>query len=462
MRPFPDPESRSYAAGGSRTRPVRIGGGAGFAGDRIEPAVDLVREGQLDYLILECLGERTIALAQLNKLRDPHKGYDSLLERRARALLPDLVATGTRLVTNFGSANPRAAGERLIEVSEDLGLGEDVRVAVVTGDDVLDKVDLNAPAWEDGRPLAEHGEVVSAHAYIGADALLPGIGSRATVVVAGRVADPSLCLAPLVHEFGWPLDDWDSLSRGTAIGHLLECAGQLTGGYYADPPVKPVPDLANLGYPIAEVTSSGDGVLSKLPGTGGVVDKHTATEQLLYEVTDPSAYLTPDVTLDMTQIEFDELGPDLLRVCGAAGRARPDTLKVSVGYRAGFRCEAEISYAGTDSVARARLAGELVSTWIGAQISDFRVEVVGVNSVHGDVLAAGYQPYECRLRVAAVENVAESASVAADAVTALYTNGPAGGGGVRTRTDELIGVLSTTIPRSEVRLDTVVLGGGRP
>ena len=448
-------------ASGDRVGTVRIGCGAGFAGDRIEPAVDLVREGGLDYLILECLGERTIALADLSRLRDPRRGYDSLLDRRARALLPQLVVTGTRLVTNFGSANPLAAGERLTEIADELDLAEQVLVAVVTGDDVLDKLDLGAPGWEDGVPLGEHGEIVSAHAYIGADALLPGIASQATVVVAGRVADPSLCLAALVHEFGWQLNDWDTLGSGTAIGHLMECAGQLTGGYYADPPLKPVPDLANLGYPIAEVNSAGEATLSKLPGTGGVLNRHTATEQLLYEVTDPSAYLTPDVSLDLTGIELNEVGPDVVRVRGAAGRPRPDTLKVSVGYRAGFRCEAEISYAGAGALPRARLAGELVRQWIGGQLKEFRVDLVGVNSVHGDSLAAGYQPYECRLRVAAIADSAELAHVVANAVTALYTNGPAGGGGVRTRTDELIGIISTTVPRSEVELNTVYLGGVR-
>jgi hypothetical protein len=192
---------------GMRTASVRIGCGAGFSGDRLAPAVDLVRDGALDYLILECLGERTIALGQLQKTHNPNVGYDALLERRARALLPELVATGTRLVTNFGSANPLAAGHRLVEIAGELGLSERVRVAVVTGDDVLARLDLCAPAWEDGVALDRHGEIVSAHAYIGAEALLPALRSGADVIVAGRVADPSLCLAPLVHEFGWRLDD---------------------------------------------------------------------------------------------------------------------------------------------------------------------------------------------------------------------------------------------------------------
>lgn len=446
---------------GVRADAVRIGCGAGFAGDRIDPAVDLVRHGNLDYLILECLGERTIAIGQLRKMRVPGSGYDSLLDKRARALLPELVASGARLVTNFGSANPLAAGHRLVEISDELGLADRTDVAVITGDDVLDRLDLSAPAWEDGIPLREHGEIVSAHAYIGADALLPGIEAGATVVVAGRVADPSLCLAPLVHEFGWHLDDWDAVARGTAIGHLMECAGQLTGGYYADPPLKPVPDLAHLGYPIAEVTSDGDATLSKLPGTGGLVSRHTVIEQLLYEITDPNDYITPDVRLDITGIEIEEVGPDVVRLRGATGRPRPDSLKVSVGYRAGFRCEAEISYAGRGAVSRARLAGEIVRERVGTHVKEIRIDLVGASSIHGEAISRDREPYECRLRVAALGDSADQAEAVAEEVTALYTNGPAGGGGLRTRTDEVIGVLSTTIPRSDVEVGVVHLGGGR-
>lgn len=444
---------------GMRTTAVRIGCGAGFSGDRLGPAVELVRAGDLDYLMLECLGERTIALGQLQKTRNPNAGYDALLERRARALLPELVATGTRLVTNFGSANPLAAGHRLVEVACELDLSESVRVGVVIGDDVLARLNLSAPAWEDGVALNRHGEIVSAHAYIGAEALLPALQSDANVIVAGRVADPSLCLAPLVHEFGWRLDDWDALARGSAVGHLMECAGQLTGGYYADPPLKPVAGLDNLGYPIAEVTAAGEATLTKLAGTGGALDRHTAIEQLLYEVTDPHAYLTPDVTLDFTNVEIAEAGADTVQVRGAVGRPRPDSLKVSVGYRAGFRCEGGISYAGRGAVDRARLAGGMVRSWVGDQIKECRVDLVGVSSIHGEELSRRHEPYECRLRVAAIVESVELAEVVAEAITALYTNGPAGGGGVRTRIDEVIGVLSTTIPRAEVELDLVELGG---
>lgn len=432
-------------------RAVRIGGGAGFAGDRIEPAVDLVCRGSLDYLVLECLGERTIALAQLQRLRDPATGYDRLLERRLTALLAPLVETRTRLVTNAGSANPLAAAALVAEVAARLGLGVDV--AAVTGDDVLAVLDLESPAWEDGRPLAEHGEIVSANAYIGAAELLPALETGARVVVAGRAADPSLCVAPLLHEIGGSLEDWGLLATFTMAGHLLECAGQVTGGYYADPPAKVVPALANLGFPIARVTADGALELSKLAGSGGIVDFHSVAEQLTYEVEDPSGYVTPDVVLDITAVGIDDLGDDRVLLEGARGRQRPELLKVSVGYRAGFRCEGEISYAGRSAVSRARLAGEVVSQRLAGRLKRLRVDLVGLSSIHGEELAEGREPYECRLRVATVAASREEAEVVGDEVMSLYTNGPAGGGGIRVHIDEVIGVLSSSVPREAVRAE---------
>ncbi|WP_017624105.1 acyclic terpene utilization AtuA family protein [Nocardiopsis chromatogenes] len=439
---------------------IRIGCGAGFAGDRIAPAVDLVRDGRLDYLALECLGERTVALAQARRLRDPSAGADPLLAKRIRALAGPLAGTGARLVTNAGAADPEAAARLVARVSAEAGAPMDA--AAVVGDDVLDRIDLDQPAWEDGRPLGEHGEIVSANAYVGADALLPALETGARAVVCGRAADPSLFLAPMMHAFGWASDDWDILARGTAVGHLLECAGQLTGGYFADPPYKTVPGLARLGYPLGEVAPDGSAVVTKLPGAGGVVDTRTVAEQLAYEVTDPAAYLTPDVAADFTAVRADRVGPDRVEVRGAAGRPRPDALKVSVGYRAGFRGEGEIGYAGRGAVRRARLAGEVVRERLGGAVRDLRIEVVGVDAMHGPREREGAEPYECRLRVAGRSQEREAAEAVAEEVEALYTSGPAGGGGVRVRVDEVVGVLSAGIPRDAVETAVVRVAGRAP
>ncbi|MUL42592.1 DUF1446 domain-containing protein [Streptomonospora sp. PA3] len=439
------------------TGQARIGCGAGFAADRIEPAVDLVERGELDVIALECLGERTVALAALRKLSDPAAGYDPMLRKRMAALLEPLNRTGTRLVTNAGAADPLAAARMVRDLGAELGVP--TAVAAVTGDDVLDRIDLSAPAWEDGAPLESHGEIVSANAYIGADALLPALRGPAPVVIAGRAADPSLFLAPMIHLLGWETGDWTRMAAGTLAGHLLECAGQVTGGYFADPARKPVPGLARLGYPLAEVGADGAAVITKLPGTGGRVDRMTVVEQLTYEVTDPRAYLTPDVALDMSAVGVREEGADRVAVRGARGRARPEELKVSVGYRVGFRGEGEISYAGRGALERARLAAEVVRERLAGALPRLRADVIGHSALHGDALAQGPDPYECRLRVAGIAADRAAAEAVGEEVSALYTSGPAGGGGLRVTTTEVVGVLSTTIPRERVETGVVVLEG---
>lgn len=428
---------------------VRIGCGAGFAGDRLEPAVDLVERGELDTLVLECLGERTVSAAALRARDGSGPGYDPLLRRRLLPLLGPSARRGTRIVTNAGAADPLGAARMASGLAR--GEGVPLRIAAVTGDDVLDRIDRSAPAWEDGLPLEAHGELVSANAYLGADALLPALRGGADVVVAGRAADPSLFLAPLLERLGWDPRDEHLTASGTLVGHLLECAGQVSGGYFADPGVKDVPDLANLGFPLAEVADDGSAVITKLPGTGGRVDRMTVAEQLSYEVTDPAAYLTPDVALDLRGVRLSAAGPDRVRVSGARGGARPDRLKVSVGHRAGFRGEGEISYAGPGAAERARLAGEVVLERLGDRVRT-RVDLLG---------GASGESGECRLRVAGSSPDRAGAEAVEEEVTALYTCGPAGGGGVRTRSTEVIGILSTTINRDLVNPGTTYIEEAR-
>ncbi|GAA1378961.1 DUF1446 domain-containing protein [Pseudonocardia kongjuensis] len=425
---------------------TRIGCGAGFAGDRIDPAVELARTGELQDLVLECLAERTIALGQQRRLADPAAGYDPRLERRLAPLLPETLSRGVRVLTNMGAANPPAAG-RVVRSLLDR-LGSTAPVAVVTGDDVLDRIDPDSPALEDGRPLAAHGELVSANAYLGADALLPALDTAAAVVVTGRVADPSLFLAPLAHRLGWRPGDVPAAAAGTLVGHLLECAGQLTGGYFADPGHSDVERPAHLGFPWAQVRADGSAVFGKPAGSGGRLDRHTVRQQLLYEVTDPTAYRTPDVVLDLRGVRVTDEGPDRVRVDGAAGRERPDELKVSVGYRAGHRVEAEISYVGPNAAARAGAAADIVGERVRGLGAAPRIEVRG----GGD---------DCRLRLAALGADRDVLDTLAHEVESLYTNGPAGGGGFRSRVDEVVGVLSTLVPRSVVEPRVTLLEGRR-
>ncbi|MPR32581.1 acyclic terpene utilization AtuA family protein [Salmonirosea aquatica] len=427
---------------------IRIGCGAGFSGDRLEPAVILAEKAQLDYLVLECLAERTIALAQKRKIQDTNQGYDPLLERRLELLLPLIKSNKIRLITNMGAANPIAAAEKIVEIARKLKI--DITVAAVTGDDVFSSLSPQDRDLDTGRLLTDFGPLISANAYLGADALLPALASDAEVIITGRVADPSLFVAPMVHELGWSLDDANRIGQATIIGHLLECAGQLTGGYFADPGKKDIPDLANLGHPFVDVMQDGTAVFSKVPGTGGTLRLETVKEQLLYEVMDPSQYFTPDVVADFTQVKMRETGPSLLEVTGGRGQAKPKALKVSVGYQAGFVGEGEISYAGTNALGRAQLAGAMMEERLKNRFTELRIDYIGSTSVHRTQWGTWPEPYEIRLRVAGKAPTAAEAAVIGEEVEALYTNGPAGGGGARKYVHEVVGIVSTFLNREQV------------
>ncbi|MHA6633954.1 acyclic terpene utilization AtuA family protein [Citrobacter farmeri] len=440
---------------------IRIGSGAGYAGDRIEPAVELAEKGGLDYLVFECLAERTIAIGQKQKQQDPNKGYNELLEARMRAVLPTCHAKSVRIISNMGSANPVAAGKAVLKIAQELGL-HGLKVAVVTGDEVLSLIQsMDLTLDEAGVPVSRFEKtLLSANAYLGAAGLLEALDSDADVVIAGRVADPSLFLAPMMHEFNWAADDWQHLGMGTCIGHLLECAGQITGGYYADPGVKDVPNLAHLGFPLAEVSEDGNATITKVAGSGGRVTEDTCKEQLLYEIHRPDRYLTPDVVADFSHVRFSQCGPDAVRVTGATGAPRTETLKVSVGYQDGFIGEGEISYAGPGAVNRGRLALDIVRERFAichVNAEETRYDLIGVNALHGETRGQYSDPYEVRARVAARCATRAQAVTVGNEVETLYTNGPAGGGGVMKSVKEILAMDSTLIPRQCVQHHVTVL-----
>ncbi|MDN7581641.1 acyclic terpene utilization AtuA family protein [Burkholderia orbicola] len=436
-------------------RRVRIGAGAGYSGDRIEPAVELAEHGQLDYLVFECLAERTIAIAQQARRNDPALGYDPLLDARMQAVLPVAAAKRVRIVSNMGAANPRAAARRTAQIAQSLGIAG-LKVAAVEGDDVLDVVLRGAFRFEEsGDDVAAYRDrIVSANAYLGAAPIVDALAAGADVVLTGRVADPSLFAAPLIHAFGWRMDDWDTLGAATVVGHLLECAGQVTGGYFADPGYKDVPNLARLGFPIGEVAADGSVVITKVPHAGGRVSAATCKEQLLYEIHDPARYLQPDVVADFTRVTVAEEAADRVRVTGGRGTARPDTLKVSVAYVDGWIGEGQISYGGPGALARARLALDIVRERLaltGVAASELRFDLIGVDALYGDATpAVRGEPSEVRVRVAGrAANAAEAARIGNEVET-LYTNGPAGGGGAFKSTREVIAVQSVLLPRAAV------------
>jgi len=433
---------------------LRIGSGAGYSGDRIEPAVELAEQGDLDYLVFECLAERTIALAQQARISDPQGGYDPLLSERMRRVLPFVGRPDgrrrLRVITNMGAANPVSAAMETRRIASELGLN--LKVVAVVGDDVLATLQPEQ-LLDNGQTLGSLGErLISANAYLGVDGILEALHAEADVVITGRVADPSLFLAPQMFEFGWATDDWQRLGRGTLVGHLLECAGQVSGGYFADPGFKDVEDLARLGFPLAEVNADGAALITKVAGSGGRVSRATCTEQLIYEVHDPAAYLTPDVTADFSQVGFVEEGVDRVRAQGAGGRARPEQLKVSVGYLDGWIGEGQMSYGGPGAVARAQLARDIVLkrlALMGVNMQDVRAELIGMDSLHGP--RSNVEPWEVRLRVAARCEARSEAVRVGNEVETLYTNGPSGGGGASKSVRQVVAVASLLLARSAVK-----------
>ncbi|HMC14861.1 MAG TPA: acyclic terpene utilization AtuA family protein [Albitalea sp.] len=436
---------------------LRVGCAAGFSGDRTDAALPVVQAlkaaGGPAVLIFETLAERTLALAQLARRNDPDAGYEPLLDDMLRPVLGDCLAAGIRIVSNFGAANPDGAARRIAALAEELGLRVP-RIAVVDGDDLSDASHRTLLDSALGSTIADL-KLVSANAYIGAEAIADALLAGAEIVVCGRVADPSLTVGPALAHFGWARDDWDRLARATMAGHLLECGAQVSGGYYADPGYKDVPGLAALGYPIAEIDADGGCVITKAAGTGGRIDVHTVTEQLLYEVHDPAAYLTPDVVADIADASLTELGPDRVALSGVRGHPRPARLKVNVCHESGWLAEGEISYAGARAEARARLAAEVLRERLKG-LGQLRIDLIGVTSLFGDD-AGEYltaQPAgdarDVRLRMALNHAERAAAERLAREVTALYTCGPAGGGGVRTSLRARLGTLSCTVPRDQV------------
>ncbi|MEK9673085.1 MAG: acyclic terpene utilization AtuA family protein [Rhodospirillaceae bacterium] len=442
---------------------VYIGSGAGFAGDRLDACIPVVetlskRDGPR-YLIFEAMGERTLAIAQRIKMRDPSKGYSPYLEPYIRNVLKPAKAAGVRIVANLGNANPLAGAKKVLELADEMGVAG-VRVAVVEGDDLLAFMAADEIAALDTiEGLKIDGkEIVAANAYIGARPVAAALELGIDVVLVGRTTDAALVLGPLIHEFGWAEDDLDRLAAGTLAGHLLECGGQVTGGYFCDPGFKDVPGMDELGFPIGEVSEDGQIVIAKADNTGGLVTKATVTEQILYEMHDPAAYLTPDVTLDVTQVTLEDAGKDRVRVLGARGHKPPATLKVTVSADGGYLGESELTYAGPNALARAKLAADIVRKRLTSRgVSEpVRIEVVGAGAAFdndaSDRLRGSNMPLdgEYRLRAAIRTNDKATAQYVNDEVLSLFCSGPAGGGGYRCNVTGQVNTASVLVPRGPV------------
>jgi hypothetical protein len=445
-----------------------IGSGAGFSGDRVDAprsVVDAITaSGKPGAIIFETIGERTLALGHVARRADQSKGYEPLLADLLEPILADCVKAKIAIVGNFGVANPQAAAQVIREIARKAGI-ESIKIAIVSGDDIREGLDLSAlEIWEGDKGLAgSSDQVTAANVYIGAKPIADALVAGAQIVVTGRVADPSLALGPLVAHYGWGWDDWNLLAHGTLAGHLLECGAQITGGYFADPGFKDVPGMECIGFPIAEISADGSIVITKAEGTGGVVDARTVKEQILYEIHDPSAYLTPDVVLDLTGVEIEELGKDRVAVRGARGRPAPEKLKATICFPGDWLGEAEISYSGPNALARARLAISTIDKRLAIRGLDLRrrYDLIGAFSVFDgdegplreralDAPVTGDESADLRVRLAVSADERTDVDKALQEVLALYCCGPAGGGGVRTRTQNRIRTVSYMVPRAAV------------
>ncbi|MGH8811444.1 MAG: acyclic terpene utilization AtuA family protein [Advenella sp.] len=438
---------------------VRIGSGAAWWGDRIEPAALNAEHGQLDYLCFETMAEATVSAAQVRSRRDPgFPGYDTYLDDRMRAVLPACMRQGTRIISNQGWINPKAAAERVVALLRELGVSG-VKVAAVTGSLITESVlELTDNILENGESTSTLAPaLISAEAYLGAEPIVQALRAGAQIVITGRVADPSIFMAPMMYEFGWDPLDHARLGAGNGIGHLLECGAQVTGGYFSDPGFKDVPEPWNFGFPIAEVQEDGSAVITKVKGTGGAVTLQTVKEQILYEVHDPANYLTPDVVVDFTTVNLEQDGPDRVRVTHISGKPRTPTLKVSIGCTEGFIGEDMFFYAGPGALRRAQLAKRILEERfkiVKLDAQDLRIDFLGINAIHGDATPEDApEPYEIAVRVAARTRTRDEAEKVGREVDGMAVSGIAHTGKRvphQERTREIIGVWSSLVPRESV------------
>lgn len=441
---------------------VRIGSGSAWSRDRFEPAYDLVERGDIGYLCYDAMSEVTQSIAQVARIGDSSvPPYDPSLRQRVAPILKQCVERGIKIITNGGWMDPVAAADEVARIGRELGLPK-LKVSAVTGSDLTDRVaDLGLSFIEDGKPVAGvRDRIVSAEAYLGAEGIIECLKAGADVIVTSRVGDACAYLAALAHEFGWRIDDHHKMARGMIVGHLLECGAQVTGGCFADPGYKDVPDIANLGNPIVEVDENRI-VISKLPGTGGVVSEATCKEQLLYEVQNPALYYCPDVIVDMTKVQFRQIGENQVEVSiDNAGKPKTPTLKALVGLLEGYIAEEMVLFAGPGAMARAELTKHLLLERfkkINLKATEIRMDYVGLNAVHRESSPPPPQaePYEIILRIAIkTESKAEASRLGIE-VDPLAVNGVSGIGKWGTfspgsRIRQIVGLNSVLVPRDEV------------
>jgi hypothetical protein len=451
-------------------RTIRIASGQGFWGDWLEAPIRQVRGGPIDYLMMDYLAEVTMSIMQKQRGRDPAVGYAKDFVPLMERLLPDLVERGIRVTSNAGGVNPRACADEVVERAQELGLGGKVRVGVVTGDDILDRIgELTARGHQlanldTGEPLeAVRDRVQSANVYLGAQPVVEALERGAQVVITGRVTDTGLTLAPMMHEFGWAADDWDRVAAGTVAGHINECGAQCTGGNCLVDWER-IPNMADPGYPVVEAREDGSFVVTKHEGTGGRVTVASVTEQLLYEMGDPETYITPDGVADFTTIRLKQDGKNRVLVSDVRGRPATDSLKVSLSYLYGYKAVGTLVYAWPDAYKKAQKADRILRQRLdrqGLQFEEILTEFVGVNATHGR-LAGEPDPdlAEVQLRIGVRAQQAAPVRRFTREIAPLILNGPpsvTGFAGGRPKVEEIVAYWPALVPKSEIQAEVDIV-----
>lgn len=414
---------------------VLVANGQGFWGDSILGPVRLVNEGPLDYLTLDYLAEVTMSIMQKLKTRDPEAGYATDFVKMVERVLPTCQEKGIRIIANAGGVNPQACRKAVAETVKKLGMSG-VKIAVVEGDDILDQLGELIDSGEEllnmdtGEQLKPHlDKVSSANVYIGARPIVEALEQGADIIITGRATDPSLVVAPLIHEFGWSFDDFDKVAAATVAGHIVECGAQCTGGNFTD--WQSVPDMANIGYPVIEAHSDGSFYVTKHEGTGGLVSVETVTSQLVYEMGDPANYITPDGLADFTSIQLEDAGKNRVKVSGIKGKPATPTYKVSVSYHQGYKTVGQLTVAGPDAVAKAKLCADIVFDRVkydGYEFSEEEkmIEIVGTNVCHAGIVNGPEEPAEVILRIGAKGTDKAKINRLGMEIVPLVTSGPPG------------------------------------
>jgi hypothetical protein len=454
---------------------IRIANGQGFWGDSLEAPVEQVRRGPIDYLTLDYLAEVTMSILQKQRSRDPRTGYARDFVDMIARVLPDLKQRRIRVIANAGGVNPTACKDAVLDAAKRQGIS--IGVATVAGDDIMDRLDaflargIELKNMETGEPLAAiRANVQSANVYFGAWPVVDALAKGAEIVITGRVTDTGLALAPMIHEFGWKADDWDRLSAGTIAGHSIECGAQSTGGN-CQVDWETIPHMEDIGYPIIEAEPDGTFCLTKHAGTGGRITVASVKEQLLYEMGDPHAYITPDCVADFTTIHLDQAGPDRVRFSGIRGHAATDSYKVSVSYSAGFKAIGMLVYAWPDAYKKARAADRILRQRLdrlGLRFDAIHTEFVGANACHGIASAEPSPEVEPHLAEVVLRIGVRSENRAAverftKELAPLALNGPpvvTGLGGGRPRVEEIVAYWPALIPKSAVTPEVTVWPSG--